>query len=234
MVTGVGEGVVQPILTVTPSTLDFGSVRVGRSKELSFTVQNTGEGTLTGTATATDPFSVVTNSSFDVDAGELVLVTVSFSPPTTGPFTGTVEFASNGGDFTATVTGKGRGKLLPFREGVVSVAMDIEPQREANFLDCQSTGEMAVGIRDVLGLPLPIEVSTLELEGAVAQSWAAEDVDGDGEKDDWVVYFEIQGVSDEACQEGITSFFLTGELADGTLIEGSDEVNIVRGRLQAG
>jgi len=112
-VSGVAPGGPKPALTVTPSILNFGMVRVGKSKDLSFTVQNTGEGTLAGMATATDPFSVVTNSSFTLDAGESLLVFVRFSPPTSGTFTGTVEFTSNGGDFTATVTGRGRGRLLP-------------------------------------------------------------------------------------------------------------------------
>lgn len=45
-----------PAISVTPSSVDFGGVNVGTTKDLSFTVANVGGGTLLGNATATAPF----------------------------------------------------------------------------------------------------------------------------------------------------------------------------------
>ena len=64
-----GQGVLASLnlLSVTPSSLNFGSVTVNTTTDLSFTVQNIGTGTLTGTAAASGaPFSVVAGSPFSL------------------------------------------------------------------------------------------------------------------------------------------------------------------------
>jgi len=85
-----------PILSVTPGALDFGKVTVDSMKNMDFTVQNTDNGTLTGTASATAPFSIVVGSSCSLTAGQSQPVTVGFSPTRPGTFVSNATFTSNG------------------------------------------------------------------------------------------------------------------------------------------
>src|SRR5437879_10742354 len=68
--------------SVSPTaTVNFGSVAIGGLAEQTFTVQNTGGGTVSGTASVPAPFSVVSGGSFNlVGLGATQAVTVRFSP----------------------------------------------------------------------------------------------------------------------------------------------------------
>jgi PKD repeat protein len=97
-----------PQLSVQPSRIDFGLMVSGQSSNQQFLVINTGDETLTGTAQVSaggSPFAVTGGSPFTVNGGQTGLVTVAFSPVAVGAFTNSVEFASNGGASTNTVTG---------------------------------------------------------------------------------------------------------------------------------
>ncbi|HKC26254.1 MAG TPA: SBBP repeat-containing protein, partial [Thermoanaerobaculia bacterium] len=58
-----------PVVSLTPASQDFGSVAVGATADRTFTVSNSGTGTLTGTASAGAPFSVTAGASFSLGAG---------------------------------------------------------------------------------------------------------------------------------------------------------------------
>jgi len=95
--------------SVSPTgTVDFGTVNIGSIADQTFTVQNTGGGTVSGTATVAAPFSVVSGGSFNlVGAGATATVTVRFTP-VTGLITATnVTFTANGGSMSRGVTGTG-------------------------------------------------------------------------------------------------------------------------------
>lgn len=96
-----------PILSINPASLDFRNVAVGTSKNLEFTVKNTGAGTLTGTTTASLPFSIFSGGSFSLATGASQAVVVRFSPTASGTFTGNVSFTSNGGDMSRVMSGTG-------------------------------------------------------------------------------------------------------------------------------
>jgi N-acetylmuramoyl-L-alanine amidase len=97
-----------PVLSVTPASLDFAHVAVSEcSTNQSFTVKNTGGGTLTGTASTSAPFSIVSGSSFNLKAGQSSSVVVRFCPTTTGPANRDVRFTSNGGNTSRSVFGNG-------------------------------------------------------------------------------------------------------------------------------
>jgi subtilisin len=104
-----GENQDPPALSVTPLSQDFGTVPAGSTADRTFTVQNTGGGILTGTASATPPFSVVSGSTFHRGPNSTQSVVVRFSPTTPGVFTANVTFTSNGGDVTVAVTAIGAG-----------------------------------------------------------------------------------------------------------------------------
>ena len=104
---GTGTGVSNPVLSVFPTALDFGEVALGSSKDLLFTVTNTGTGTLTGTVTASSPFSITSGSSFSLGTGASQTITVRFSPTVESFVSSTAAVNSNGGSAVVTLTGTG-------------------------------------------------------------------------------------------------------------------------------
>ena len=84
---------------VTPQSLPFGDVEVGSSAEASFTIENTGQGNLTGTVAAPSPntagFRIVSGSgAYQLAAGASRTVTVAFEPTTAGAATATIDTGS--------------------------------------------------------------------------------------------------------------------------------------------
>jgi hypothetical protein len=96
-----------PVLSVSPSSLDFGPVPVNTSKDLTLTVTNTGGSTLTGSATTTAPFNLPSGAAFSLTAGQSQDITVRFSPTSAGTFVSNVTFTSNGGTASPVVRGTG-------------------------------------------------------------------------------------------------------------------------------
>jgi len=93
-----------PAISVTPNSLDFGAIYANTSSDRVFTVQNAGSGTLTGNASTTAPFAIVSGGSYNLSAGQSQSVSVRFSPASAGTFSGTVSFAG-GGAASKVVTG---------------------------------------------------------------------------------------------------------------------------------
>ncbi|PYU97194.1 MAG: hypothetical protein DMG10_31415, partial [Acidobacteria bacterium] len=105
-VTGVGTAS-PPQISVTPASQNFGTVSVGSFADLTFTVQDTGGSALTGSASTSAPFSVVSGTPFSLGAGTSQTIVVRFAPTATGSFTGNVSFTSNGGNVSPVVSGTG-------------------------------------------------------------------------------------------------------------------------------
>jgi len=93
-------------ISVTPSSRDFGSVQVGSYLDLPFTVQNSGGGTLSGSASTSAPFSIQSGGTYNLPAGQSQTVTVRFSPTAAQSYNGTVTFTGGGGA-TRPVSGTG-------------------------------------------------------------------------------------------------------------------------------
>ncbi|HEV8714436.1 MAG TPA: choice-of-anchor D domain-containing protein [Candidatus Binatia bacterium] len=88
-----GIGTQGSVLAVSPTTLNFGGVRVGRAKELTLTVQNTGDVPLQRHICIADPFTS-SEPLFALAAGQSQTLRVSFSPPNLDRFTGAVLFSA--------------------------------------------------------------------------------------------------------------------------------------------
>jgi hypothetical protein len=74
-----------PACAISPTTLDFGTVAVGQSKDLTFDLENSGDGTLCGSVTENCPdFAITQISSYCITPPAFVRVTVRFSPSSTG------------------------------------------------------------------------------------------------------------------------------------------------------
>src|SRR2546430_14897166 len=85
---------------VSPTgTMNFGSVNLGSSAEQTFTVSNLeparGGGTVSGTASAPAPFSIVSGSPFTLGVGASQAVTVRFSPTMSATATANLTFAAD-------------------------------------------------------------------------------------------------------------------------------------------
>ena len=96
----------QPQILVTPSESDFGSTEIGSYRDLSFTIENVGYGTLSGNASISEPFNIVSGESYILSSGQSQTVTVRFSPTSSGIFNGAITFSGGGGN-TASVRGTG-------------------------------------------------------------------------------------------------------------------------------
>src|SRR5207245_680164 len=101
--------------SVSPTaTVNFGSVAIGGLADQTFTVQNTGGGTVSGTASVPAPFSVVSGGSFNlVGVGATQAVTVRFSPTVAATASASVTFTANGASLTRVVTGLGVSSTPP-------------------------------------------------------------------------------------------------------------------------
>jgi plastocyanin len=74
-----------PACSPSVASLDFGSVPLGSSKDLTFSVTNVGQGTLAGTvASPCGDYSIQSTPSYSLGAGALATFTVRFTPSQTG------------------------------------------------------------------------------------------------------------------------------------------------------
>ena len=102
-----GLVVTNPVISVTPTNLNFGIIGVGRTKNLSVVVQNLGGGTLAGSvsASAGDAFSVVSGGTYALTNNQSQAVTIRYSPKSVGDFSQTVRF-TGGGSMSVSAHGK--------------------------------------------------------------------------------------------------------------------------------
>jgi hypothetical protein len=90
-----------PVIQVSPVAINFGSLAVGASATNTITVQNTGSGTLAGTASVAAPFAIVSGASYSLGAGQSQNVGVSYSPTANGSNSASVTFTGGGGAVVA-------------------------------------------------------------------------------------------------------------------------------------
>ena len=70
-----------PRAQITPSALNFGYVQPGSYKDLTLEVKNIGTGSLTGTVSASDPFSIVSGGSYSLEANQTQQTVVRYTAP---------------------------------------------------------------------------------------------------------------------------------------------------------
>jgi len=105
---GTGTGAGQ--LTVSPATLNFGNVTVGKSASLGATLTAAGANVTVTSAADTNSEFLLTGLSLPLTltAGQSVSYTVAFAPQASGTTSGTLLFASNAANSpTETSTGTG-------------------------------------------------------------------------------------------------------------------------------
>ncbi len=134
----------KPMLSVVATSLDFGEVLIGNSRDLSFTVTNDGDATLTGSSAVSPPFSIFSEDSFSLAVGESQLVTIRFSPTSMGSFNGSVSISSNGGSASVSLFGIGD------NNGCVDVSGNWRAS-ETVTVTCVANGENETAMESGIG-----------------------------------------------------------------------------------
>jgi len=130
-----------PVLSVTPTSQDFGKVTTGSTTDRTFTVQNIGQGTLSGSASTSTPFSVTTGGTYSLGTGESRSVVVRFAPGSVGVFSSAVTF-----------TGASSLSRLVSGQGVNTVVLTVSKSGNGSGtvtssvggIDCGSTCQAAI------------------------------------------------------------------------------------------
>ncbi|GAF91929.1 unnamed protein product, partial [marine sediment metagenome] len=138
-VTGTGEN--PPAISVTPASRDFGTVEVGSYADLTFTVENTGGGTLIGNATVPAPFTIESGGSYSLTAAQTQVITVRFSPASDQSYSEDVTFTGGGGA-TRPVTGTGEN---PPAISVTPASRDFGTVEVGSYADLTFTVENTGG-----------------------------------------------------------------------------------------
>jgi len=138
---GGGGPSTNPVISVSPSSLNFGQTAVGTTNDLTVTVRNAGAGTLAGTASVSTPFSIVSGGTYSLGSNQTQTVTLRYRPTSAGSHSQTVSFTGGGGTSLA-VSGSASTPLtgLSFE----SVAGIITGPFEANAGSVSQTVETGV------------------------------------------------------------------------------------------
>lgn len=123
-----GTASTNAVISVAPSSLNFGSILTNTTSQLSLTVQNVGAGTLAGTASVAAPFSIVSGGTYSLSANQSQSIAVRYSPTAAGNSSQNVTFAGGGGA-TAVVTGVATAvaNLPPVVSAISANAADVDP-----------------------------------------------------------------------------------------------------------
>lgn len=109
--------------TVTPSSLDFGTIAPGTTKSLNVSIHNTSTGALSYSFVTSPSLYATAPAALSVAAGQTGTAVVTFSPTSSGSFPGTVTIKATSGGSTntvSTVTLAGSGTAKP--DLVVSIS----------------------------------------------------------------------------------------------------------------
>lgn len=104
--------ITNPIIMITPATLDFGYVAQGKSATNSFLVENVGHGKLSGTASVAAPFKIDSGAAYTIKEKEVQVVTVIYRPTNERVDMAPVLFTAGGTTVKATAVGR----RLPSRD----------------------------------------------------------------------------------------------------------------------
>ena len=94
-----------PIISVRPHAIDFGSVPMKTTVTNSFLVENYGGGKLIGKATVPRPFKIISGATYKLGPSDAQVVTITYTPSGALVDTNVVKFTGGAGAL-ATVTGK--------------------------------------------------------------------------------------------------------------------------------
>jgi Bacterial Ig domain/Glucodextranase, domain B/Abnormal spindle-like microcephaly-assoc'd, ASPM-SPD-2-Hydin/Fibronectin type III domain len=148
----IASAIARAEFAVSPTgTVNFGSVNLGSFAEQTFTVSNTGGGTVSGSASVAAPFSISSGSPFTLSGvGATQAVTVRFTPTTTTTVSTTLTLAAAGSTISAIVTGSGAGAVTtPPTVTITSPTSSPTYTATSSSLTLQGTASDPVGVTQV-------------------------------------------------------------------------------------
>ena len=98
-----------PVISVTPKSLDFGSVPAKTTVTNSVLVENWGGGKLVGKVTVARPFKILSGGTYRLGAADAQVVTIAYTPSGQALDTNVLKFSGGGGAMVA-VVGKSAAK----------------------------------------------------------------------------------------------------------------------------
>src|SRR6266571_2803028 len=150
-------------LAVNPTTLDFGSVEVGRTVKVSVTLSNQGGASLLWSATvegSNTNWLTLTNSNGVLGTnslGEPVIVTANTNGLSVGPHSATLRFHSDNGDVQTTV----KINVIPIAQSGQQAILNV-PQQSLDFgqLQAGQQAQQSISIANLGNLPLQWQASS--------------------------------------------------------------------------
>ncbi len=138
---GVG---VQPNITVSTSTLDFGTITLGQSADLPLSITNNGtvDYQITNITGASSPFSIIetVNYPYTLSAGTSLNLTLRYTPTQVGGSSSQLNIQTNITGLAAAVTLTGTGA------GVPAIALSPNTSLDFGTVSASSTGELSVTV----------------------------------------------------------------------------------------
>jgi hypothetical protein len=95
--TGASGTSTNPVISLSSSSLNFGTVLVGSTNDLTITVRNVGAGTLSGSASVSAPFSILGTASYSLGSNQSRVITLRYVPTTARTDSQTATFSGGGG-----------------------------------------------------------------------------------------------------------------------------------------
>jgi hypothetical protein len=98
-----------PVISVSPKSLDFGSVPVKTTVTNSVLVENWGGGRLVGKVTVARPFKIISGGTYRLGAADAQVVMIAYTPSGQALDTNVLKFTGGGGTVVP-VVGKSAAK----------------------------------------------------------------------------------------------------------------------------
>ncbi len=143
------SGVARIHFGVSPTaTVDFDDVNLGGFADRTFTVSNTGGGTVSGAASTSGPFRIVAGSPFSlVGLGASQAVTVRFTPIAVALATSNVTFTADGETISRLVRGTGiPADATPPTVAITSPTSEATYTTSSSLLTLEGTASDDVGV----------------------------------------------------------------------------------------
>ncbi len=193
-----------PQIAINPSSLAFGSVAVGTTSTLSFTIANTGGGTLSGSITSPSRYTVTEQSrdirntlSFSLAAGQSKTYNLAFTPTSATSYNGNVVITSNSetqGTYNLAVTGSGHTPPTLVIDADILSASLVTGEESSDSFTLSNTGSQPltynISVADMRRLDrgLPLSISGTRDERSIEGSTLTIDVTeySPGVAQDWV------------------------------------------------
>ena len=122
-----GNGFIPASLSVTPASINFGTVAVGNATQLSFIATNSGSIPVTNAAVSVSAgaFSILSSGTFQVPGFASTNILVRFTPDSENSFSNAVVVSSEAGNSTNPLTGVGA--IVPVANFVGSPTIGLKP-----------------------------------------------------------------------------------------------------------